>query len=146
MKIVVVCYDEYKCNKNRNAVLNDIIAYWDSADERTRLEMGKCLRNQLDELSKGGECDIEFEDTSDIVRPYIVENLKKKHIDLLVTYNLAGFELCTLTDGLAYNLVNCRQFHFVEDEECPNSKYVDKLQSINMFIINNTDRKALFNE
>lgn len=135
MKIVVVYYEEYGFYRSEKEVLDDIIEFWNSANERTRLEVGRHLRNQLDELSKNKECDIVFQDTTDIIRPFLAENLKKTQIDLLVTYNLAGFELCTLTDGLAYNLVNCRQFHFITEEKCFESEYLKKLRSMNMFII-----------
>jgi len=100
--------------------------------------MGSHLREQLEELSCSKTCNIEFEKTSVIGdRVYISERLKKKKIDLLVTYNLAGFELSTLTDGLAYNLLDCRQFHFIENDDCNNSEFLRKQKSVNMFIIDN---------
>lgn len=53
--------------------------------------------------------------------------------DLLVTFNLSGFEQQTLTGGISYNLLNCKQIHILLDKGL---SYEEKLVlplSISMF-------------
>ena len=67
-------------------------------------------------------------------RNRIESYIKKETPDLLISYNLAGFEMGTLTDSVLYNLLDCRQFHFIKKDNLPNEIYLDKLLSINLFI------------
>lgn len=60
-------------------------------------------------------------------------DLKKAEADLFVNFNLTGFEQSTLTDGIAYNLLNCKQIHILLDKNLPNEKYLAKQLSISMF-------------
>lgn len=53
--------------------------------------------------------------------------------DLLITVDLAGFEQCTLTDNVAYNLLGCRQFHLLLHRELPNENYLYRPLNIAMF-------------
>lgn len=63
----------------------------------------------------------------------IICNQKLKDVDLLIAFNLAGFEQCTLTDGVSYNLFKCKQIHFILDRNLPNEKYLEKPLSMAMF-------------
>lgn len=60
-------------------------------------------------------------------------NQKLKEADLLITFNLAGFEQCTLTDSVTYNLLDCKQIHFILNRNLPNEKYLGKPLSMAMF-------------
>ena len=53
--------------------------------------------------------------------------------DLLVTFDLAGFTFTTLTGGVAFNLLNCKQVHFLLEDRLPNEKYLAEPLSISMF-------------
>ena len=63
----------------------------------------------------------------------IMTELQKLAPDLLVTVDLLGFEQCTLTDNISYNLLNGKQIHLLLHEELPNEKYLEKQLSIAMF-------------
>ena len=61
--------------------------------------------------------------------------------ELLMTEDLEGFEMCTLTDAVSYNLVHCRQLHFLFSERLKNEKYLSKQLSLVMtFVCSDTDR------
>lgn len=136
MKIYTVAYDELGDSPSTEDVIKDIVEYFASIDDCQREELGTVLISQLKELTEKGTAEVIWVDTTKTNRPYIAENLRKQDdIDLLVTYNLAGFELSTLTDGLAYNLVDCRQFHFIKNEICSKNEVLNKQRSINMFIV-----------
>lgn len=134
MKISVVYYEELNSKKESAEVIEDVITYYDNSDDMTRLEWGQKLRGELENLHKTKRAEIHFVETGDGKRKLITSQILAVEPDLLVTYNLAGFELCTLTDGLSYNLLSCRQLHFIEKDNCPNEKYLQKDKSINMFL------------
>lgn len=133
MKIVVVNYEELCGIIDETTVLKDIILYRCSANDRTRLEWGTEFRMQLEQLEDLGNTVLFADTSSKKKRGMITAFLREQKPDLLVTYNLAGFELCTLTDGLSYNLIDCRQIHFIEDGNYNNEKMLEKEKSINMF-------------
>lgn len=60
-------------------------------------------------------------------------DVRKAQADLFITFNLAGFEGSTLTDGVAFNLLDCKQIHFLLDTKMENERYLDRLLSISMF-------------
>mgnify|MGYP001031772367 CR=1 FL=1 len=60
-------------------------------------------------------------------------DLKRKEPDLFINFNLSGFEQETLTGGIAYNLSNCKQIHFLLSEKLPNEHFLEKQMSIAMF-------------
>lgn len=66
-------------------------------------------------------------------RELALVDLKGNPTDLIVTFNLAGFDISTLTDGLSYNLVDSKFIHFLLHENLPNEKYLSKQLSISMF-------------
>lgn len=61
------------------------------------------------------------------------EDIKKAEADLFVDFNLSGFEQGTLTGGIAYNLLGCKQVHILLDAALPNEKQLEKQLSIAMF-------------
>lgn len=54
-------------------------------------------------------------------------------IDLVITFDLCGFNHSTLTDGIAYNLLDCKQIHFLKNRNLSNEMYLSKPLSISMF-------------
>ena len=67
------------------------------------------------------------------VRKPFINELKGFAPDVLVTTDLAGFEQCTLTDNISYNLLSCKQIHLLLHENLPYEKYLEKQLSIAMF-------------
>ena len=63
----------------------------------------------------------------------VCEDVRKSNADLFLNFNLTGFEQSTLTDGVAYNLLDCKQIHILLDDKLPNEKYLAKQLSISMF-------------
>jgi len=131
LKIFVVNYDELNPRRSIEQIADDIYNSFLTADQAMLEEMGTELRARLPYKD---EYEIEFADTAQSSsRACLINNIRKCKADLLVTYNLAGFELSTLMDSLGYNLVDCRQFHFVMKKELLQSEYMKKEKSINMF-------------
>lgn len=60
-------------------------------------------------------------------------DIQRAEADLFIDFNLAGFEQSTLTDGIAYNLLNCKQIHILLKDRLPEEKYLAKQLSISMF-------------
>lgn len=73
--------------------------------------------------------------TSD--RPYLFQKLKAYGPDIMITFNLAGFEIETLTDSVSFNLLDCIQLHWVGKKDTQNEKYLNKVLSIVMFFATN---------
>lgn len=63
----------------------------------------------------------------------LINEVKSFCPELLITTDLPGFELCTLTDNISYNLLDCKQIHLLIHENLPNEKYLGKQLSIAMF-------------
>lgn len=59
--------------------------------------------------------------------------VKKEAPDLLITTNLWGFEQCTLTDNLAFNLLDCKQIHLLLHQNNVNESCLKNQLSISMF-------------
>ncbi len=60
-------------------------------------------------------------------------DIAKIEPDLLLTWNLAGFEQSTLTGGLAYNLLDCKQIHLLTRENLRDENCLSRQLSIAMF-------------
>ncbi|MCR4895650.1 MAG: hypothetical protein K5891_02625 [Lachnospiraceae bacterium] len=65
-----------------------------------------------------------------------LNEIKEFAPELMVTWNLEGFEMCTIMDAIAYNLLHCRQLHLLpgtgwDTEE--NRKILRKQLSLTMF-------------
>lgn len=67
------------------------------------------------------------------IRELAMLDFKQNPSELIITFNLAGFDISTLTDGLSYNLVDSKFIHFLLHENLPNEKYLAKQLSISMF-------------
>lgn len=63
----------------------------------------------------------------------IISEIKALHPDFLVTTDLQGFEQCTLTDTISYNLLDCKQFHLLLHDRLPNECFLGRQLSIAMF-------------
>lgn len=60
-------------------------------------------------------------------------DIKRKAPDLLITLDLAGFDRTTFTDGVAYNLLDCKQLHLLLREGLEQETLLKKPLSIAMF-------------
>lgn len=67
------------------------------------------------------------------VRNDISGFVKREAVDLMVTFDLYGFERSTLAGGLSYNLLPCKQIHIITEKNLPNEKYLENPLSIAMF-------------
>ena len=141
MKIAVVNYNELNNCPSNEQVIDDIRRLFLYAPIDIKEDMGKDLREKLDILSniespfEENLNSIYFFDTSKTSSRYKIEQfIEETSPDLLVSYNLAGFELSTLADSLVYNLINCRQFHIIKKKNLPNEIYLSKLRSLNLFL------------
>lgn len=136
MKILVVSYDELNPRPDKEQVISDVCAFYNDAMDVTKENLGNDIRYQIKALINSKEAEVIFADTEDPEqRKLLYGRLMETAPDLLVSYNLAGFELCTLTDSLSYNLLDFRQIHFVDRDDCPNKKYLEKERSINIFVV-----------
>ncbi len=108
MKIVIVAPEGGKFDGNRNEVLRQL----EEAGHETAFvtRAGGDLRN-------------------------VMADIRNEEPDLLVTENLEGFEMCTLTDAVSYNLVHCRQLHFVFSGGLICEKYLAKQLSLLMTFV-----------
>ena len=70
------------------------------------------------------------EESVDTIRS---KSIKEINPDIMISFDLTGFEQCTLTGGIAYNLLNCKQIHILRNEQLPNEKYLAGQLSISMF-------------
>lgn len=71
--------------------------------------------------------------TCDFEKDYPHELLSKESFDLIITFDLAGFEQTTLMGGISYNLVNSKFVNFLLHENLQNEKYLSKQLSLSMF-------------
>lgn len=108
MRIVIVDYENHDIKKLKEALT---------------LALGK-NSNEIEFASFGSNIND---------RPYMFAEIKKFEPDILFTYNLAGFELCTMTDAVCFNLLDCKQLHWIEKKGCINEIYLKKVLSIAMF-------------
>jgi len=63
----------------------------------------------------------------------LIGEIRALQPELLISADLSGFEQCTLTDNIAYNLLGCRQLHLLLHEKLPGEQYLNKQMSIAMF-------------
>lgn len=68
-----------------------------------------------------------------IKAPVTYAQLREAEPDLFINFDLTGFEQSTLTGGIAYNLLNCKQIHILLQDRLTNEKYLKKQLSISMF-------------
>jgi len=63
----------------------------------------------------------------------LIREVKALQPEILITTDLLGFEQCTLTDNVSYNLLDCKQLHLLFHENLPNERYLNRQLSIAMF-------------
>ncbi len=65
----------------------------------------------------------------------IMKDIRDFEPEMLITEDLEGFEMCTLTDAVSYNLIHCRQLHILFSEELNNERYLAKQLSLLMTFV-----------
>lgn len=91
------------------------------------------LKQFQEKMAKQGNNEVSYLRHIPEERKDIIAEIKAFHPDLLITTDLAGFEQCTLTDNISYNLLDCKQLHLLLRENLPNEPYLAKQLSIAMF-------------
>ena len=91
------------------------------------------LERFQEKLSRAGNAEVTCMRYASGERRDIIGEIKSLHPDLLITVDLAGFEQCTLTDNISYNLLDCKQLHLLLHENLPNEPYLAGQLSIAMF-------------
>lgn len=134
IKILVISYDEINNRKSNQEVLNDIASFYENASSDLATKWGAEFKALLGEIITMG-AEIEWADTHDESKRQLLPALIKKLLpDVLISYNLAGFEWTTLTDGLGYNLIPCKQIHIIEQDYKIRNDNLNKIKGINLFI------------
>ena len=91
--------------------------------------------------SHGNTCAGIYREPGDVRN--IMKEIREYAPDLMITEDLEGFEMCTLTDAVSYNLIHCRQLHLLLSEDLTNERYLAKQLSLLMtFVCPDTDRAA----
>ena len=90
--------------------------------------------------TSGHECIFIFREPGDTRN--IMADIRAEEPDLLITEDLEGFEMCTLTDAVSYNLVHCRQLHFLLSEHPANERYLSKQLSLVMTFVCKNERQV----
>ncbi|MCM1126803.1 MAG: hypothetical protein NC429_10050 [Lachnospiraceae bacterium] len=68
-----------------------------------------------------------------MITPGSLPRIQSSGADLVITINLSGFELTTLTGGISYNLWNAKFVHFLLKRNLKNEIILQKPLSISMF-------------
>ncbi len=90
------------------------------------------LKDRMEELDRGfPDAELHVFQRSD-QRENILAEIKALKPDLLVTEDLEGFEMTTLTDSVAYNLIHCRQIHLICRKGLPEMEFLEKQLSLVM--------------
>lgn len=63
----------------------------------------------------------------------VIGEIMSRQPELLITVDLPGFEQSTLTDNIAYNLLNCKQLHLLLHDNLSNESYLGRPLNIAMF-------------
>lgn len=90
-------------------------------------------KNVIDNLKKKIKDEIKNVNIEVCIENSKINEKYLKGTDLLITFNLTGFEQSTLAGGISYNLLNCKQIHFLLDRNLPNESYLSKQLSLSMF-------------
>lgn len=97
--------------------------------ERLEQKRQDCLRD----ASQSAAQQIAVEVWGDTKPPITCADIRKSGAGLFINFDLAGFGQSTLTDGIAYNLLDCKQIHILLRDRIPEEKYLAKQLSISMF-------------
>ena len=71
----------------------------------------------------------------------MIGDISSQTPELLLTIDLAGFDRVTLTDNVAYNLLDCKQLHVICSGHLKNEQVLEKTLSIAMFFAIATQEK-----
>lgn len=112
--------------KKRDVRVKIIIARTQSGKYENMIDL---LKEKLLNVCENASVEI-WDGTRSAVSP---ADLKKAGADLFIDFNLSGFEQDTLTGGIAYNLLNSKQVHFLLDDGLFNEPCLAKQLSIAMF-------------
>lgn len=91
------------------------------------------LKQFQEKLARQSDSEVSYLQYTPGQRRDIIAEIKAFHPDVLITTDLAGFEQCTLTDNISYNLLSCKQLHLLLHEKLSNEPYLAKQLSIAMF-------------
>ncbi len=91
------------------------------------------LKQFREKLSRENDVEVSYLQYTPGERRDIISEIRAFHPDMLITTDLAGFEQCTLTDNISYNLLDCKQLHLLLHENLPNEPYLARQLSIAMF-------------
>ncbi|MCR5477430.1 MAG: hypothetical protein K6E92_07435 [Lachnospiraceae bacterium] len=72
----------------------------------------------------------------------LLDEIRQSAPDVLITEDLEGFEMCTLTDAVSYNLIHKRQFHFLLKDHIEDEKYLAKQLSLVMTFVCPDEKKV----
>lgn len=86
-----------------------------------------------EEIEQSLECQVTYLFQNGRGRGKMIGAIQNASPDILLTVDLEGFEQCTLTDNISYNLLNCKQIHLLLHEGLENEKYLSRQLSIAMF-------------
>lgn len=92
-------------------------------------------RDRISDRSEAAGNDVFFIFREKNDRRNIMSEIKSRTPDLLITEDLEGFEMCTLTDAVSYNLVHCRQMHCIFTPHPENEPYLNKQLSLVMTFV-----------
>ena len=90
-------------------------------------QLKACLKN------RNTDCEVYCFNRPGFQDGEIYYGLRRLNPELLITVNLAGFELTTLCDGILYNLLDCKSLHLLTERNLNNEKLLTKQLSISMF-------------
>lgn len=106
------------------------------------------LYNMKDEILKYAtemSCCVDFIFRDKTLKQDLNEKIRNLGTDILITENLEGFELSTLTDSVLYNLMNCRQFHFIFNSDLDNERFLNMPMSLRMtFVFKDKEMRERF--
>lgn len=127
MRILVA---DRKKELSKETVLADLKRYYAINHEAMRTLWGRQLSALLEEMTSIGNAEIFFTYPEETGFVDMDRQIKETSIDLLVSYDLTGFEFVTLTDNYSYNLYTLPQIHICSPKE---KESVDAVTAVNMF-------------
>ena len=71
---------------------------------------------------------------------HIYEHLRKIDADYLMSFDMAGFEMSTLTEGSAYNLLYAKQIHILFQNDRKYRRYLQQDMAMNLFLFIGDER------
>lgn len=128
MKILVLFNECYK--PQVEAILSDIKGYYYNKEAELRPYWGSKFAGELERIACGEQVDVFFYSTANNSISGLADIITEEKPEMLISYNLVGFEYRTLTDNYSLNLYSLPQIHFCEEAIM---KRLDGTTAINMF-------------